>query len=337
MERIPEVTHVNKTALAPLFILFVLLVSAVGAASAADDAAPVKIVLDKAHGTAHEGELEGLPAKLEAWGYTVVVVEDAITSSALAGAKILLVPVPMGADFTDAERAAIVAWFDAGDVAIWVAGDSDFDGPEYIPYLNTLLEELGSSIFFENASVEEPGEAYNDGSAYRVVASAWNSAHPIAEGVSKETFHGPTFIYAEKSGSPVNLATTSVSNVSWIAKSSDESVVVSPWLSPLMTPGIETGSKGPFVLMAVQENAGKDSSSKIVLTVEATFSAYKNMNMDGPSEKAIHDIQGETLLKNTLAWMEAESEGSSNTMLYAGIAVVVIVLIAAAAFTMRKK
>jgi hypothetical protein len=62
------------------------------------------------------------------------------------------------------------------------------------------------------------------------------------------------------------------------------------------------------------------------------------MNADGPSEKGNHEIQGETLLKNTVEWMELESEDEgSNTMLYAGIAVVVIVIIAAAAFAMRKK
>lgn len=328
----------NKKVLASMFVLFALLFSTVAAASAADDATTVKIVIDAAHETRHDGDMEDLPAKLEGWGYTVEMVTDEITSDVLSGAKILLVPVPMSVFYTQEELDAVEAWFDAGDVAIWVAGDSDYDGPEYLPATNTILEKIGSSIFFENASVEEPNETYNDGSAYRVVASNWNSESPITTGVSKETFHGPTFIYGVKDGEPVDLYTADIDNVMWIASSSAEAVIVSPHLSPIMTPGYESGSSGTFVLMASQERAGEDKSSKIILTVEAIFSSYKNMNMDGPSEKGNHEIQGETLLKNTLEWMELESEDEgSNTMMYAGIAVVIIIIIAAAAFAMRKK
>ena len=328
----------NKKVLASLFVLFALLFSTVAIASAADDATPVKIVIDAAHETAHDGDMEDLPTKLEGWGYTVYVETDEITSDVLADAKILIVPIPMGSNYSQEELDAVAEWFDAGNVAIWVAGDSDFDGPEYIPAANTILEKIGSNILIENASIEEPNEAYNDGSAYRVVASCWNLASPISTGVQKEVFHGPSLLYGGKDGEPVDLATTAIDNVTWIAKSSSEAVIVSPHLSPIMTPGYEAGSTGTFVFMASQEKAGDDKSSKIIVTTEAIFTSYKYMNADGPSEKGNHEIQGETLLKNTVEWMELESEDEgSNTMLYAGIAVVVIVIIAAAAFAMRKK
>ena len=328
----------NKKVLASLFVLFALLFSMVAATSAADDAAPIKIIIDAAHETAHNGDMEDLPTKLESWGYTVEMVTDEITSDVLSDAKILIVPIPMGSIYSQEELDAVAEWFDAGDVAIWVAGDSDFDGPEYVPAANAILEKIGSSILIENASIEEPNEMYNDGSAYRVVASFWNADSPIAAGVSKEVFHGPTFLYGVKEGDAVDLATTKIDNVTWIAKSSPEAVIVSPHLSPIMTPGYEAGSTGTFVFMASQDKAGADKSSKIIVTTEAIFTSYKFMNADGPSEKGNHELQGETLLKNTVEWMELETEDAgSNTMMYAGIAVVVIVIIAAAAFAMRKK
>ncbi len=327
----------NRKCLTSLLILFVLIASSVVSVSAADGEV-VKIVIDAAHETAHNGDFEDLPAKLESWGYTVEVVTDEITADVLEGAMILLVPIPQDLEYQASEISAIADWFNAGEVAIWVAADSDYDGNEIIPRCNDILSAIGSSIFFENASVEEPDEAYNDGAAYRVVASTWNENSPITNGVSKETFHGPTFIYGVKDGSPVNLSTTSIDNVNWIAKTSDTSVVVCPWLSEIMTPGIEEGSNGPFVMMAVQEKAGEDKSSKIVLTTEAIFTSYKYMNADGPSEKGNHEIQGETLLKNTIAWMEEVSkDSSSNMMLYAGAGIIIVIIIAAAVMMTRKK
>jgi len=326
----------NKKCLTSLLVLFVLIASSATALSAADDEV-VKIVIDAAHETRHDGDLEDLPTKLESWGYTVEVVTDEITADVLEGAMILLIPIPQGLDYTASERNAVADWFNAGEVAVWIAADSDYDGPELIPRCNAILTKLGSSIMFENASVEEPDEEFNDGAAYRVVASTWNADHPIAAGVSKETFHGPTFIYGLKDGSPVDLNTTSIDNVEWVAKSSDGSVIVSPHLSPIMTPEMVEGDNGPFVMMATEEKAGDDASSKIVLTTEAIFTSYKFMNADGPSEKGNHDIQGETLLKNTIEWMEEVSKSSSNTMLYAGIGIVIIIIIAAAAMMTRKK
>jgi len=326
----------NKKCLTSLFVLFVLIASSTAAISAADDGA-VKVVIDAAHETRHDGDLEDLPTKLESWGYTVEVVTDEITADVLEGANILLIPIPQGLDYTSAERSAVADWFNAGEAAVWVAADSDYDGPDNIPRCNAILNMLGSHIMFENASVEEPDAAYNDGAAYRVVASTWNADHPIANGVSKETFHGPTLIYGIKDGSPVDLNTTEIDNVEWVAKTSDSSVVVSHHLSPLMTPDLVDGDNGPFVMMATEEKAGDDKSSKIVLTTEANFSSYKYMNADGPSEKGNHEIQGETLLKNTIEWMEEVSrESSSNTMLYAGIGIIIIIVIAAAAMLMRK-
>lgn len=320
-----------------LLVLFVLIVSSVTAISGADDTV-VKVVIDNAHETLHSTDLEDLPGKLEAWGYTVEVVTDEITADVLDDARILLVPMPEGLEYSTAELNAIEAWFNAGEVAIWVAGDSDYDGPEFIPRCNDILSLVGSSIFFENASVEEPEAEYNDGSAYRVVVSDWNTNCPITAGVSKEVFHGPTFIYGVKDGNPVNLATTAIDNVTWVSKSSAGSVIVSPHLSPIMTPGLETGDNGPFVMMAVQEMAGDAKSSKIVLTTEAIFTSYKFMNADGMSEKGNHEIQGETLLKNTIGWMEIiVKPSSSNTMLYAGIGIVLVVIIAAAVMLTRKK
>jgi len=323
----------NRKCLTSLIVLFALLVSSAASMYAADGDA-VKIVIDAAHETRHDGDLEDLPGKLEAWGYAVEVVTDEITADVLEGAKILIVPIPQGLEYTTAEMNAIETWFNAGEAAIWVAGDSDYDG---LPRCNAILSKVGSSIMMENASVEEPDAEYNDGSAYRVVIADWNANSPLAEGVSKEVFHGPTFLYGLKDGEPVNLATTEIDNVEWVGKSSSNAVIVSPHLSPIMTPGLMEGDNGPFVLMAAQSKAGEDKSSKIVVTTEAIFSSYKFMNADGMSEKGNHEIQGETLLKNTIEWMEVtERASSSNTMLYVGVGIVVIIIIAAAAMLTRK-
>ena len=134
----------NKKVLASLFVLFALLFSMVAATSAADDAAPIKIIIDAAHETAHNGDMEDLPTKLEAWGYTVEMVTDEITSDVLSDAKILIVPIPMGSIYSQEELDAVAEWFDAGNVAIWVAGDSDYDGPELLPRCNAILSKVGS-------------------------------------------------------------------------------------------------------------------------------------------------------------------------------------------------
>jgi len=328
----------NLKRLASLFVLFALLFSMVASASAQYGTEAHKVVVDLAHETAHAGDFENVPEILEAMGYTVEVVTDEITADVLSDADMILIPVPMGVSYSEAELNALETWFDSGNKAVWIAGDSDFDGADYIPATNTILHKLGSHIMLENNSVEEPNEAYNDGAAYRVVASNWNSAHPITEGVAYETFHGPTFLYGVKDGNPVNLYTESIDNVDWIAASSDSSVAVDAQLTGFETPGVEAGSNGPFVLMAVEERTGADESSKIVVSAEAIFSSYKNMNMDGPSEKENFTIDGGTLLENTLTWMGQESEEeSSNTMLYLGVGVVVIIIIVGAAYAMMKK
>ncbi|MHC1604527.1 MAG: hypothetical protein ACXQTP_00950 [Candidatus Methanofastidiosia archaeon] len=325
----------NKKRMASLFVLSAMLVS-MAAFVTAEEATTVKVVIDAAHETRHPDDLLDLPAKLEGWGYTVEMVTDEITADVLADAKILLTPVPQGIPYSQEELDAIKAWFDGGNVAIWVAGDSDYDGPEIIPNTNVLLSTIGSHIMLENASIEEPDIEYNDGSAYRVVVSNWNADISISTGVSKEVFHGPTFLYGIKDGNPVNLATTDIKNVTWVAKTSENAVVVIHHLTSLMTPGLEDGSTGQFVMMAAEEKAGAKNSSKIVVTTEANFCAYKNMNMDGSSEKGNHEIQGETLLKNTLDWLKAESEGGGTNMyLYVGVAVIVIIVLAAV--LMKKK
>lgn len=331
----------NKKNLASLFVLFALLGSIVAFAGAEETDAPVKIVIDAAHETAHAGDMEGLPEKLESWGYTVETITDEITSSALADARILLVPVPMGYNYSQEEIDAVVGWFNAGDASIWITGDSDYDGPDYIPDTNTILMAIGSSIMLENASVEEPNETNNDGSPYRVVVTDWNADSPLAVGVDKETFHGPTFLYGLKDASPVNLATTDIENVQWVAKTSADSVLVRAQLQDIMTPeyaDMPDGATGPFVMMATETKAGDEGNSKIVLSSETIFTSYKNMNMDGMSEKGNHEIQGETLLKNTLNWMQEdiEDEGSSNNMIYAGIVIIIIIIGAAVTFMRRK-
>ncbi|MFQ6077202.1 MAG: hypothetical protein ACE5Z5_13905 [Candidatus Bathyarchaeia archaeon] len=264
-------------------------------------AAGETIVVDVSHGQGTK-LLDHFVGNLTDLGYTVVLANGGINSTVLEGASFLFVGHIYGKanNLTDAEIDAIKAWFNKGEKAIWVDADSDYGGAEYIAFqTNKILEAIGSKLRAEITSVEDPQS--NAKAAYRVVANVTNTADPVKDitsGVSKALFHGPTFLYGVKDGTPVALEDTSITNVYWVMKTSPAGVVKDN--TPTTPPLVHTdGQKGSFVIMAVEKHAGPNENNKIVVSGETPYGGYMpvfawtyyDVSLDGP-----------TLVKNTVTW-----------------------------------
>ena len=273
---------------------------------------------------------------LTEWGYTVKFANGTINSTILDGVDILLLGSVWGANYTDAEVNAVKNWFEEGGKAIWVAGDSDYGGGNYIiTNANKMLEAINSHIRVEPTSVEDP--ASNCGAAYRVAANVTNTddsvASKLVEGVEHPIlFHGPSILYGVKDdGTAVALEEESIENVHWVLKTSKYGVINDHDEIPPVAH--ENGQEGSFVVMAVEMYAGPASNNKIVVSSASPYGdyqpmfswTYKNVTLDGP-----------TLVKNTIDWM-AQVEAPTNWTLYIGVGVGIIVVIAVVIILLKRK
>ncbi|MFQ6089226.1 MAG: hypothetical protein ACE5K0_10035 [Candidatus Methanofastidiosia archaeon] len=285
-----------------------------------------KAVIDVSHNEKAAPSLEKLKNELEAGGYSVQMADSEITSSVLSGAQMLFVPA-IWTPYTTQELNAVKTWLDEGGKAIWVATDSDYGGhDEPSTNANVLLGHIGSSLRVEPTSVEDP--EVNDGKPYRVMANAPNPDTELTANVKHVVFHGPTCLFGVKEGNPVALETESLENVVWVMKTSPNGVITDASLE--MPKAHENGQKGSFVMMAVEMYAGAAGSSKIVVSGEAIFTTYKNM-FDTESEHG-QPVQGEFLVKNTIAWMSTVEEKKA-----AGVSIWITLAVIAIGYLLKKK
>jgi hypothetical protein len=132
------------------------------------------IVFDYTHGQ-HSGSVEymdeWLEGNLSALGFTTVVwAYGGLNDSILADADALVLGAIYGDNgFSTAEITAVGDWFNAGNKFLWVGGDSDYDGALVTNNMTLILEEVGSHVYHEPTSVEDPVSCC--GSGYRVVAN----------------------------------------------------------------------------------------------------------------------------------------------------------------------
>ena len=318
-----------------LCLLVILFFAAPLFSSVAAQEKPV-IAFTLGHG---EGDflLAELVDNLTAMGFECKFINDTIDASDLEGVDILILGSIWGEEntYSDSEINAIKAWFEEGKKAIWVAGDSDYGGGNYIiENANKILEAIGAHIRVEPTSVEDPES--NCAAAYRVAANVTNKEDKvvaeIVEGVEKPVlFHGPSILYGLKDGNPVALEEETIKNVYWVMKTSAAGVINDH--DDIMPKAHENGQEGSFVVMAVELYAGPKSNNKIVVSSAAPYGDYRPMFIDEYKDVL---LDGPILVKNTIEWM-AKVEAPTPWTLYIVVGVAVIVVVVAVVVVMTKR
>ena len=292
---------------------------AIGVAAAVNK--PI-VVVDLSHGQGPANadwtgnKLESLMASFEgnltAKGLELVWATQ-IDETTLADAQFLILGSVYGSNFTDAELAAIVAWWNQGGKTIWVAGDSDYGASNIPNEMNKVLRAIGSAIRYEHTSVEDPFS--NAGGAYRVVANVTNTEDVevagIVAGVNKVLFHGPTLLYAYYNGIAVALETTMVPNVHVVMKSGASGIIVDA--DPASRPPLahEVGQQGSFVMMAVEKYVCSHGNNKVIVSSENAVGGYQPMYS---SEYYDIALDGAKLVMQTIDW-GLTIESSSDKMM----------------------
>jgi hypothetical protein len=270
------------------------------------------VLVDLAH-TTYDSDYAKIQNVLPTWGFdTKVWTSGNWTASTFSGVDIMLVPA-LANNLTNAEMTAAKNWFDTGNKGIWVAGDSDFgSNPLWALRANSLLSEIGSSIFVESGAVESD---INFKATYRVSATVYNTQDPNAKFVMSQlphtgdnamaSFHGPTAVIAKNTTGYFDLENNKFSNVEWVVRATNATFL--PNTSPADADGAQVhtnNQEGDFTVMALQYKAGVAGTSKIVVSGEAPFSMYKHM-FDDPGENAIpqNDVY---IVYNTLMWFNMQ-------------------------------
>jgi hypothetical protein len=284
-----------------------------------------KVVIDLSHGqgpadgdwTGHKLEalMASFEADLVAKGLDVVWATQ-IDEATLADAQFLFLGSVYGANFTDAEIAAIVAWFSQGEKTVWVGGDSDY-GASTIPFeMNRVLRAIGSKLRLEHTSLEDP--ITNCGAGYRPRANVTNMDDAEVAGIVAGIdttggilFHGPTVLYCFDNGMAVPLETMMVDNVYWVMKSGASSIIVDA--DPTVNPPLvhEVGAQGSFVVMAVEKYACGKGNSKVIVSGENPYGGYQPMYS---TEYYDITLDGLTLVMQAVDW-GLNIESASDQML----------------------
>ncbi len=272
-----------------------------------------KVVIDISHGQGPStgdwtgNKLEGLMASFEgnltAKGLEVVWTTQ-INETTLADAQFLFLGSLYGSSFTDAEVAAIAAWFKQGEKTIWVGGDSDY-GASTIPFdMNRVLRAIGSKLRFEHTSLEDP--VTNCAAGYRPRANVTNMEDMEVAGIvagfnatQGVLFHGPTILYGFYNGMAVPLETMMVPNVYWVMKSGASGILVDA--DPTINPPLahEVGQQGSFVVMAVEKYVSGHGNGKVIVSGENPYGGYQPMFSSEYKDIA---LDGADIVMNAVDW-----------------------------------
>ena len=147
-----------------------------------------KIAFDISHGGYHttEADLAPLIGNLTAAGNEVIYINDTWGIPDDVDAIFFTQPDD---NYTVAELADIVAWFEAGDKLMWVSGDSDYGG-FFNPWAgNGILDAIGSIARLDGTSISD--STYNDGASYRAAATEIGYGDPLYDVVAEEIFTDP--------------------------------------------------------------------------------------------------------------------------------------------------
>lgn len=249
---------------------------------------------------------DNLKAAMEDYSYVEwSVVTEELAASDLSGADMLvLIQADPAVEYTEAELAAVTAWFDEGNKLLWVASDSDYpDGQELRPPdANIVLETVGSHLRGEHGETQDP--LVNFDAAYRVKAVSENCAPEysfLVAGVTYAQFHGCGVIIGYLNDNYYALDETDIDGVYVIMTSSDSGVI-----SDESAPAPEAhspGQEGNFAMMALEE---MPNNNYVIATSDAPFSHYSPMykpELQKPSRYNLtsgNPQQGDVLFGNIL-------------------------------------
>jgi hypothetical protein len=191
-------------------------------------------------------------------------------------------------------------------------------------------------------SVEDPEN--NAGAAYRVVANRTvggindaGKAAEITKGVDTVLFHGPTGIAGYKDGKFVNVEDViDGENIFWLCRTGPKGTVVSH--DGVAPEAYNIGYTGRLYLAVAEEIPVASDLftivySKVVATGESIIGDRNIINSEYHGVK----LQGPTFIVNVFEW-GTEIRAEPNMTGYAIIGVIVIiVIIAVAAFALRKR
>ena len=267
------------------------------------------VMIDYAHAI-WNFEYDKFADHLLSWGYNVTkFMNGNFTANDFTGVDVLIVPA-LQYSYSTTELTILKNWFDSGNKAIWIAGDSDYAGEyRWTTRGNGLLDALGSTIYLESGSVESD---INYGQVYRVGASIYNyngnQAWDLVNGLPYQNefamalFHGPTAVIAKNATGYQTLEQNNFPNVEWVVKATNATFITNTLASDANGAQVHSyGQLGDFVLMALQTNAGASGTSKIAVSGEAPFSTYQQMFED-PSKLNMPN-NDYYLVYNTIQWM----------------------------------
>ncbi len=232
------------------------------------------------------------------------VITGSFTYDDIKDAKmIIFVQVDPTYKVSDEMAQAIAKWFKQGGKTLWVTGDSDYSGGDYlrIPNTNKILEAVGSHLRNDNCEVEDP--VLNAGKPYRVTALIQPAPElaVLAGGVYKPVlFHGPgamAIVYNGKWYPFFNNTKPPLPNIYKIAVTSDKATIhefVKPWPQAYNVLNPPTNS---FVLMAAE--IFYNNSDIVILSTEAPFDHYAGMYR---ATYHGYKLGGPTFVKNVILW-----------------------------------
>ncbi len=250
-------------------------------------------------------------------GSHTVRVVDTLTPASLVGADALILGSPYGSLGEEAFNSTgapviydtIFDWYNSsGNKFIWVSGDSDYDGNEWINgNMSMILETIGSHLRVDLCAVEDPVQ--NAGDGYRVVANETGTATEIAAivaGVAAGTpgegvlFHGPAPVYGWNYtlATYIPLHNNTMHNVFNVIQTSDLGIIVEN--NPLITAIAHNDGQIDNIVMAAAEiNAGFYGTNKILVSGASPFGDYQPMNTQ---EYYGVPLDGQRFVRQAILW-----------------------------------
>ena len=238
---------------------------------------------------AYHTSIEGLKTNASGWGYDIFASTFWV-DIILEMTDILVLN---SQDFlTDYDVWVIEHWWNTGNRTLWVVGDSDYGGYWYPTDLNELIVNLGGHIIMVDDAISDP--VSNDGASYRVVCnvtnddSAWDTLlrTPYTPDIVNTSFHGPTYVAPWTGTISGNKTLEPAAMVEWDdLQYADWIINTSIYAQVQDQDGDDDDvwednvplSNGSVAMLAVEDNLGPWTDSKLVVAGEAFFSDYKEM------------------------------------------------------------